>query len=335
MSAPSRNKKSSSAESVDAVEPVDADMGAAQASALPLANPAGKQTPRRLRRAAEIINAARETFLEKGFERASVSEIAAKVGVVEGLLYSYFPTKRDLLNEVLRGMYEPLIKEMNDGFNRLQGLRSRLRFLIWRHIRVYVEEPGLSRLVLHEVRTRPEYFNSALHELHVRYTAFLIRTVREAKLNGELPEGTDEEMVRGIVYGGIEHRMWAVLFGRSTVDVEQAADQFTGMVLRGIEPAQLSPEQVAAPASEAQDQKTPPAGAAAIASAPPSRLAPANDPLASREDIERRLERLEKIVAAGGFSPGLPSLASLPASGEFDTTRSAPTGTPPKRKRNP
>eukprot|EP01041_Mallomonas_annulata_P028707 gene28707-50584_t len=55
-------------------------------------NPAGKQTPRRMRRAAEIINAARETFLEKGFERASVSEIAAKVGVVEGLLYSYFPT---------------------------------------------------------------------------------------------------------------------------------------------------------------------------------------------------------------------------------------------------
>ena len=130
-------------------------------------NPAGKQTPRRMRRAAEIINAARETFLEKGFERASVSEIAAKVGVVEGLLYSYFPTKRDLLNEVLRGMYEPLIREIEDGFSRLQGLRSRMRFLVWRHLRVYVEDPGLSRLVLHEVRTRPEYFNSALHELHV------------------------------------------------------------------------------------------------------------------------------------------------------------------------
>lgn len=240
-------------------------------------NAAGKQTPRRIRRASEIINAARYTFLEKGFERASVSEIAAKVGVVEGLLYSYFPTKRDLLNEVLRGMYEPLIREMEDGFSRLQGLRSRMRFLVWRHLRVYVEDPGLSRLVLHEVRTRPEYFNSALHELHVRYTAFLMRTVRDAIACGELPEDTDGEMVRGMVYGGIEHRMWGVLFGRDTVDVEVAADRFTDMVLRGILPANQAD------------------------------LLPAALPAPSgRDDLERRLERLEKIVAAQAIQHSAP-----------------------------
>lgn len=249
----------------------------------PATNAAGKQTPRRMRRAAEIIAAARETFLEKGFERASVSEIAAKVGVVEGLLYSYFPTKRDLLNEVLRGMYEPLIREMEDGFSRLQGLRSRMRFLVWRHLRVYVEDPGLSRLVLHEVRTRPEYFNSALHELHVRYTAFLIRTVRDAVVSGELPSDTDGEMVRGMVYGGIEHRMWGVLFGRDTVNVEVAADRFTDMVLRGILPG---------------DQ----AGMPSTATPVPS----------SREDIERRLERLEKIVAAGATPPAAPRRKKTP-----------------------
>ena len=246
-------------------------------------NPAGKQTPRRMRRAAEIIAAARETFLEKGFERASVSEIASKVGVVEGLLYAYFPTKRDLLNEVLRGMYEPLIREMEDGFGRLQGLRSRMRFLVWRHLRVYVEDPGLSRLVLHEVRTRPEYFNSALHELHVRYTAFLMRTVRDAIAGGELPANTDGEMVRGIVYGGIEHRMWGVLFGRDTVNVEVAADRFTDMVLRGIVPAGE-----ANPASHAM---VPPSG---------------------QEDIELRLERLEKIVAAGAIRPAAPRRKKIP-----------------------
>jgi AcrR family transcriptional regulator len=241
------------------------------------ANAAGKQTPRRMRRAAEIIAAARQTFLEKGFERASVSEIAAKVGVVEGLLYSYYPTKRDLLNEVMRGMYEPLIREMEDGFSRLQGLRSRMRFLVWRQLRVYVEDPGLCRLVLHEVRTRPEYFNSALHDLHVRYTTFLLRTVRDAIASGELPAGTDAEMVRGMVYGGIEHRMWGVLFGRETVNVEIAADSFTNMVLRGI-----------LPFGEAE---------------PSSPDAPATS---SREDIENRLDRLEKIVAAGAVRPAAP-----------------------------
>ncbi|WP_218508679.1 TetR/AcrR family transcriptional regulator [Variovorax sp. dw_308] len=229
---------------------------------------AGKQTPRRLRRAAEILAAARAVFLEKGFERASVGEIAARVGVVEGLVYTYFPTKRDLLNEVLRGMYEPLIEDIATSFARIHGLRSRLRFLVWRHLRVYVEEPSLSRIVLHEVRTSPEYFKSVLHDLHVRYTAFLLRTVHEAVDSGELPAGTDGELVRSMVYGGIEHRMWAQLFGRGgAVDVEAMADQFTALLLSGLLPS-------------TED------GAAAQPAA------------GSPADIERRLARLERIVAS-------------------------------------
>ncbi len=207
-----------------------------QAEAAPVA--AGAQTPRRLRRAAEIVAAAREAFVAKGFERTSVAEIAARVGVVEGLVYSYFPSKRDLLNEVLRSMYRPLLHDVEAGFARLQGLRSRLRFLIWRHVRVYAEEPGLSRLALHEVRTGPDYFESVLHALQVQYTSFLLRTVREAVRHGELPAETDAELVRGLVYGGIEHRLWGVLYGRGGgIDVEATADSWTEVVLHGIAPA--------------------------------------------------------------------------------------------------
>ena len=199
---------------------------------------AAAPTPRRQRRAAEIVAAARAVFVDKGFERASVAEIAARVGVVEGLVYSYFPSKRELLNEVLRGLYEPLIRDIDAGFARLQGLRSRLRFLIWRHLRVYAEEPGLSRLALHEVRTGPDYFTSVLHELHVQYTAFLLRTVHDAVHDGELPATTDAELVRSLVYGGIEHQLWAALYGRGgRVDVEALADRWTEVVLHGIQPA--------------------------------------------------------------------------------------------------
>jgi AcrR family transcriptional regulator len=209
---------------------------AARRSADVAAKPVGRQTPRRMRRAAEILDAARATFLEKGFNGASVSEIAAKVGVVEGLVYAYYPTKRDLLNAVLGGMYEPLILEIEQSFSRLAGFRSRLRFLIWRHLRVYVEEPNLSRLVLHEVRTGPEYFRSVLHDLHVRYTAFLMRTVREAIADGEIPADTDAEMLRSMVYGAIEHRMWGTLFGHGSIDVEDTADRFTRMIVDPLVP---------------------------------------------------------------------------------------------------
>jgi AcrR family transcriptional regulator len=199
-------------------------------------------TPRRQRRAAEIVAAARKVFVDKGFERASVAEIAACVGVVEGLVYSYFPSKRELLNEVLRGMYEPLIQDVEAGFSRLLGLRSRLRFLIWRHLRVYAEEPGLSRLALHEVRTGPDYFSSVLHDLQVRYTSFMVRTVRDAVRDGELPAGTDADLVRSLVYGGIEHQLWAALYGRGgRIDVEALADRWTDVVLQGVQPVSRDP----------------------------------------------------------------------------------------------
>lgn len=206
---------------------------AAEAPETPEAAGAAK-TQRRQQREGEILAAAREVFLEKGFERASVSEIAARVGVVEGLVFRYFPTKRDLLNEVLCALYEPLISDVGEGFARISGLRGRLRFIIWRHVRVYTETPGLARLVLHEVRTGPEYSSSGLHDLLVRYTDFLRQTLVQAVADGELEADVDFEMVRSMLYGGLEHMMWPVLFGVRSVNVDTLADRFADGLLHGL-----------------------------------------------------------------------------------------------------
>jgi len=201
---------------------------------------------RRQQREGEILNAARDVFLEKGFERASVSEIAARVGVVEGLVFRYFPTKRDLLNEVLTALYEPLIADVGEGFARISGMRGRLRFIVWRHLRVYTETPGLARLVLHEVRTGPEYASSGLHDMHVRYTDYLRQTLQQAVADGEAPKDVDFEMLRSMVYGGLEHMMWPVLYGNRRVDVEQVADRFTDQVLHGLQGPKAPPSSLEA-----------------------------------------------------------------------------------------
>ncbi|HSV71984.1 MAG TPA: TetR/AcrR family transcriptional regulator [Methylibium sp.] len=200
----------------------------------PVADKAPELSERRRRRAAEIVAAARDLFLEQGFERTAVSEIAQRVGIVEGLVFSYFPTKRELLHEVLRQLFEPLISDVDAGYARLQGLRARLRFIVWRHVRVYVESPGLARLVLHEVRTGPEYDSSGLHELQVRYTRFVRLAVEDAVRDGELEGPVDVAMLRAMVYGGLEHLMWPVLLGKGRVNVDLVADQYTERLLHGL-----------------------------------------------------------------------------------------------------
>lgn len=193
-----------------------------------------KKSMRSQQREAEILKAAQYVFLEKGFERAAVSEIAARVGVVEGLIFRYFPTKRDLLNEVLRTLYEPLISDVGEGFARIKGFRGRLRFIVWRHLRFYTENAEFARLILHEVRTSPDYSSSVLHGLNVRYTSFLLQTLEHAITDGEIAETVDCILFRAIVYGGIEHLMWPVLYGDRKVDVEHLADLYTDQILTGL-----------------------------------------------------------------------------------------------------
>jgi hypothetical protein len=63
-----------------------------------------------------------------------------------------------------------------------------------------------------------------------------MRTVREAIADGEIPADTDAEMLRSMVYGAIEHRMWGTLFGHGSIDVEDTADRFTRMIVDPLVP---------------------------------------------------------------------------------------------------
>jgi AcrR family transcriptional regulator len=48
-----------------------------------------------------ILKAAAEVFQEAGFERASMSEIRARIGGSKATLYNYFPSKEELFFEVM------------------------------------------------------------------------------------------------------------------------------------------------------------------------------------------------------------------------------------------
>ena len=56
-----------------------------------------------------ILKAAAEVFREVGFERASISEIRARIGGSKATLYNYFPSKEKLFFEV---MYQSTEREL-------------------------------------------------------------------------------------------------------------------------------------------------------------------------------------------------------------------------------
>lgn len=57
----------------------------------------------------KIIQAAIETFSEKGYAASSTSEIAQKAGVAEGTIFRHYRTKKDLLLSIVAPMMAKLI----------------------------------------------------------------------------------------------------------------------------------------------------------------------------------------------------------------------------------
>ena len=73
------------------------------------------------RRIADILQAARDVFTEKGYHEALISDIADRAGVVEGSIYRFFANKRDLLVKTVEHWYEDMLADDEEQFRGVRG----------------------------------------------------------------------------------------------------------------------------------------------------------------------------------------------------------------------
>ena len=63
----------------------------------------------------EILDAAMRVFYEKGYEKTSISDIALKLGVAQGLIYRYFKSKEALFDGALENYAGRLAEQMGEA----------------------------------------------------------------------------------------------------------------------------------------------------------------------------------------------------------------------------
>jgi AcrR family transcriptional regulator len=199
------------------------------------AAPQRRRTRRpRAEREAEILEAARGAFAEGGYGATSVGEIAARAGVVEGTVYSYFESKRALLIAVMRCFYEELIADTESGLAAVEGAENRLRFVIRRHVQTFTADLGLCRVIIREARPDLALYDEAILELNRRYTGVALRVLEEGVRDGTFRADLAPGVIRDLLYGGIEHAVWRFVFGDGELDPGGLADQLAGALLSGI-----------------------------------------------------------------------------------------------------
>src|SRR5437870_11782286 len=80
-----------------------------------------KRERRKEARPGELLAAALDLFVEKGFAATRVEEVAARAGVSKGTLFLYFPTKEELFKAVVRENVAGRLAEWSEEFGEFQG----------------------------------------------------------------------------------------------------------------------------------------------------------------------------------------------------------------------
>jgi AcrR family transcriptional regulator len=107
----------------------------------------------------ELLDAALELFVEKGFAATRAEEVAARAGVSKGTLYLYYPSKEDLLKAVIEQRVSSEIAAGAAEAAGFQGPTDELMRTVltpwWQ--RLY-DSPvsGVFKIVITEVRNFPE-----------------------------------------------------------------------------------------------------------------------------------------------------------------------------------
>ena len=166
---------------------------------VPTASPAAPATPtiaapRRRRkdaRPSELLAAALELFVEKGFAATRLTDVAARAGVAKATLYLYFDSKEALFRAVVAQGIVPLFAAAQSELGDYSGSASDLLIeLLTRWQREVGATPlaGLYKLIVAEAHNFPELVQYYHDEVIVRGRAMLADVLRRGIASGEFRE---------------------------------------------------------------------------------------------------------------------------------------------------
>jgi AcrR family transcriptional regulator len=186
------------------------------------------------RRKAEILDAAAAAFAELGFAGTQVQTIADRLGVGNGTVYRYFPTKEALfLAAVERGLKE-LSAEMDAVLATPGDPLAQMRDAVRTYLRFFHRRPELAELFIQERAAfrqhhRPLYFITKDDDERSKHDAFFAR-LRDSGTIRPIPQERFFNVVGDLLYGTI---LTNLLSGRP-VDPDAQADDVLDVILNGV-----------------------------------------------------------------------------------------------------
>ncbi len=154
----------------------------------PQADHTARRSRRKEARPGELLAAALDLFVEKGFAATRVEEVAQRAGVSKGTLFLYFPSKEELFKAVVRENISGRFAEWNEEFDRFEGTTpDMLRYCLfswWERVGS-TKASGIPKLMLSEAQNFPELARFYQHEVMQPGNTLIERILQRGMARGE------------------------------------------------------------------------------------------------------------------------------------------------------
>jgi AcrR family transcriptional regulator len=132
----------------------------------------------------KILDAALKVFAKEGYHASTVGAIAKKAGVSQGLMYNYFRSKEELINELIIGMIESLMGEFMPMNLKEKVTREHIVDFINVGIDIVLKDPKFWKLYI-SVFLQPDVYALVIDKMMIISNQYMNALAKYFKEKGE------------------------------------------------------------------------------------------------------------------------------------------------------
>ncbi len=186
----------------------------------------------------QILDAAIRVFARQGFHATRVSDIADEAGVAYGLVYHYFRSKDEVLNELFVERWSLLLAAIEETDKTGAAPREKLAAVASFIVDSYQHDPELMKVIIVEVtRAANSFGRTHLPEIRRAYES-IAKIVADGQEAGAFRDDIDPMFASMSFYGAIEQLLSGWIFAvipASATSFEQAKELVVTTICDGLE----------------------------------------------------------------------------------------------------
>jgi TetR/AcrR family transcriptional regulator, fatty acid metabolism regulator protein len=187
----------------------------------------------------QILDAAIRVFARQGFHATRVSDIADEAGVAYGLVYHYFSSKDEVLNELFSQRWSLLLAAIEETDGGDATPRDKLAAVAAFIVESYRHNPELMKVIIVEVtRAANSFGRTHLPEIRKAYES-IAKIVADGQEVGAFRRDIDPIFASMSFYGAIEQLLSGWIFDvipSVDAEYERAKNLVMTTICDGLEP---------------------------------------------------------------------------------------------------